>query len=543
MYMNRNSILSFLLLLTLPAAAQIDTTKSQSVEIISSYKPVLRNATKIPLSGSQLQSDTNRTVSAYQIPVQQLFYSYEPAKLNALSIDTDAEKNIGTRHYLKAGFGSMTTPYVKGAVVLGDEQTALLNIYLDHISSRGALKHQDLSKTSLKGVGTYIMDDFELTATAGVDFNHYKLYGYDHSLYAPDKDSVKQHFRNIYLSAGLQNIKPGPWGIDYNPTLKLSMFNLSGQLNEFNVVLKVPTEKKLREDLLLKLSADIDFTRHVPTDNAPGTAFSNTIIRLSPAAKYFGAGAYIHAGISPVFYNSNVSFLPDVYFEVTLQERLTLQGGWIGRVQKNTVSALYEVNPFIRGPFTNINTKETEFYGGARVTVGSHLNISGKVSWVSSKNAVLFLNDTTAITNHFITGVETKLNNLRIHGNLSYVLQDKFTINGAVTLNAFNSKEVFSKAWNMLPLEINGSVRFQLMKRLALKGDVYVFGGAKTFDKNKGAFTMSGGTDLSVGATYTITDRFSAWLDVNNLLNDKYSRWNNYSVYGLNLLGGIIIHF
>jgi hypothetical protein len=49
--------------------------------------------------------------------------------------------------------------------------------------------------------------------------------------------------------------------------------------------------------------------------------------------------------------------------------------------------------------------------------------------------------------------------------------------------------------------------------------------------------------DLSVGAEYKIKTNLRAWLDINNVLNDTYERWHAYPVFGINLLGGMIINF
>ena len=54
---------------------------------------------------------------------------------------------------------------------------------------------------------------------------------------------------------------------------------------------------------------------------------------------------------------------------------------------------------------------------------------------------------------------------------------------------------------------------------------------------------LKGGTDISAGAEFKINKQFSAWLDFDNILNSKYERWNNYPVYGLQVIGGILIHF
>ncbi|MBS1733452.1 MAG: hypothetical protein JST02_09165, partial [Bacteroidetes bacterium] len=79
--MNRMYRNTFLMVITamasLHVAAQRDTTK-QTINITSSYQPVLRNAVKINFSGSQLIADTSTTVRPYIIPAQNLFYSYQP---------------------------------------------------------------------------------------------------------------------------------------------------------------------------------------------------------------------------------------------------------------------------------------------------------------------------------------------------------------------------------------------------------------------------------------------------------------------------------
>ena len=57
------------------------------------------------------------------------------------------------------------------------------------------------------------------------------------------------------------------------------------------------------------------------------------------------------------------------------------------------------------------------------------------------------------------------------------------------------------------------------------------------------AASFKGGKDLSAGVEFKVNKMFSAWLDVNNILNDKYERWHNYQVYGLNVLGGVRVNF
>ena len=113
-------LMAALLLLNTAVFAQRDTTKKPAIDITSSYKPVLRNAVKINFSGSQLNADTSRPKLLYNIPSQNLFYAYRPISLKPLALTQDTNLYLGGRRYLKAGFGSFTTPYVAAGLSFGD---------------------------------------------------------------------------------------------------------------------------------------------------------------------------------------------------------------------------------------------------------------------------------------------------------------------------------------------------------------------------------------------------------------------------------------
>src|SRR2546425_7060418 len=81
--------------------AQRDTTKKQTIDITSSYKPVLRNAVKINFSASNLNADTSKPAIQYSIPAQNLFYTYRPVSLKPLALEHDSALELGSRNYLK----------------------------------------------------------------------------------------------------------------------------------------------------------------------------------------------------------------------------------------------------------------------------------------------------------------------------------------------------------------------------------------------------------------------------------------------------------
>jgi hypothetical protein len=130
--MNRIIVIFITLFFVSNAFAQ-DSTKKQSININSSYKPVLRNAVKINFAGSQLPADTSKPNLSYKIPAQNLFYAYKPISLKPLALEQDTNLYLGNRKYLKVGFGNFSTPYVRGGLSLGDGKTSLVNIMGDYI--------------------------------------------------------------------------------------------------------------------------------------------------------------------------------------------------------------------------------------------------------------------------------------------------------------------------------------------------------------------------------------------------------------------------
>ena len=55
--------------------------------------------------------------------------------------------------------------------------------------------------------------------------------------------------------------------------------------------------------------------------------------------------------------------------------------------------------------------------------------------------------------------------------------------------------------------------------------------------------TGKSGFDFSAGVEFKVTKALNLWLQMNNIFNNKYERWNQYQVYGFNILGGIVFSF
>jgi hypothetical protein len=523
------------------ANAQQDTSRRQTIEITSSYKPDLRNTVKINLYASPLTSDIAKPRLAYNIPPQNLFFTYQPVSLNPLALSADTSLQLGDRNQLKVGFGSFTTPYVAGAFSFGDGKKNLLNIYGNYISSRGNIKNQDFSEINVKGEGSIFTPKNEIYANAGFAQHEYYQYGYDHLLDSFNKADIRRSYQDLSAGIGFRNIAVNDLNFIYDPHLEVHEFSRENKASETSLIFNLPAEKKFSESVSLKVTAIGNFDKF-QVKNLPGH-ITNNLFQLAPEFVYYSDNFTFHGGATPSWNNNTVAILPNVYAEVQLQQKvLMVQAGWIGRYITNSFRTLSAENPYMQDPTFLNNTKEVQYYGGIKATVGKHYSFNAKAAFITYNDMPLFVND-PADSKSFIIKNERRVDNLQIHGDMNFINQDKFTLTAGLDLNTYTGLLDNAKAWGLFPLKLNGSLRWNAFKQVLIKGDILAFSGAKALLSDGSEKTLKGGTDLSAGAEFKINKKFSAWLDFDNLLNSKYERWNNYPVYGLQVIGGILIHF
>ncbi len=535
------SFLLFACLMLHVCFAQNDSSRRQTIEITSSYKPVLRNSVKINLYASPIASDSSRPRLAYNIPPQNLFFAYQPVNLKPLLLDADTVLQLGDRNQLKVGFGSFTTPYINGAFSFGDGKKDLLNVYGNYISSRGNIKNQDFSEINVKGDGSIFTAKNETYASAAFAQHEYYQYGYDHAKDSFAKSDIRRSYQDLSVTAGYRNIATNNLNFIYDPHIEFHAFSRENKATETTLLLYIPAEKKFSDAVSFKLNATGNFDKYESKTST--LTITNHLFELAPELVYYSDRFTFHGGLTPAWNNNDVNILPNIYAEAQLKKNvLIIQAGWVGSYIANSFRTLSNENPYMQDPSFLNNTKEVQYYGGFKATVGNHFSFNAKAAFIVYNNMPLFINDTLDGKSFYIKN-ERRIDDIQLHGDMNFINQDKFTFTAALDLNTYTGLLDNAKAWELFPLKLTGSLRWNAFKQVLIKADIAAFSGAKALLPNGSEKNMKGGTDLSAGAEFKINKMFSAWLDFDNLLNSKYQRWNNYPVYGLQVIGGVLVHF
>jgi len=138
-----------ILLMGIYSQAQVDSTRKRTVEVTSTFKPVLHETAKINMNATPPEADTSKPKLQYNLPDQNLLFDYQPGNLKPLALDIDTGGRWDNNSYIKAGFGSQKTPYLQTGISFGDGKKAGLNIYARHVASEGKKDFQKFSHTDV----------------------------------------------------------------------------------------------------------------------------------------------------------------------------------------------------------------------------------------------------------------------------------------------------------------------------------------------------------------------------------------------------------
>ena len=128
-------------------AQRVDTTK-KTVVVTSAFKPSVKPAAKINFSAATPVIDSSKLNLEYNVPAQNLFFTYQPVSLKPLAIAVDSSINWRNDNYIKAGIGNFRTPFLQAGLSFGDGTNSVLNLHTKHISSKGKLPFQQYSHSN-----------------------------------------------------------------------------------------------------------------------------------------------------------------------------------------------------------------------------------------------------------------------------------------------------------------------------------------------------------------------------------------------------------
>lgn len=539
-----------LLLISSPALFAQDPggIDDSNVTIISNFEARLIDANRVEVAPINPPSDTSRQPQQYRVIERPLSIEY-PAPIIRPRAYPRQKAETGKNGYASIGAGFPGALYGDLSYDLSGVENANLGLFVQHFSfnNSGKVENQQSSDTRFGAEGTYLFDQgFGINAAADFETQSRYYYGYNFPEGATDSteipsftnDQARQRFNIFSLRGDIFNGTQTAANIDYQAGVALYLMDGDPAVRENGLDLNIRATKWIADDTPLDIHLRTDFTSYRDTSNQSLNNFY-----LSPSYTTPIAGKYrLKLGLQLASSDDNFFIFPDVSINAPLVEGLLSAFiGAEGSLQKNTLRSLSDYNPWVKPRLRIRNAAYTRVYGGVDGTF-SGIAYRAEASFKSVDNLALFLLDRTDELPRFDV-VYDDANIITLQASATAEVLENLSVNGTVA-QRFYSLKTAEKAWHLPSFSLNAGATYTLLEdKLSLGAQLYLENGLPFRDSEEMAQNLNPLADLNLSGEYALSEYFSAWLRINNVLDNERERFAQYPTIGTNLLIGISAKF
>ncbi|MBC7554049.1 MAG: hypothetical protein H7257_08720 [Taibaiella sp.] len=522
-------------------AAGDTVLKGSTIEVIQSYKPVVKKAPKPDWLPQLPPADTARPAMTFDVPQQTLYYSYTSSPLRPLALGKDSLV-VPFPNYIKAGAGNLSTLYLDAGIGGLRGADYQLPIHLHHLSQKGSIKGQQTSLSGLEAEGFYKKGKNDLHSAFSVERNQYYYYGYNHAQHDYANDSIKQTFTGVHLEADAARVlNLGGRNIVFHPEIEGNIYAARYNTTETGLGIKAPFSYRVDSALELMVALNASFTRL----KTPYMTDGNNLVGLYPGlalhtGKVTGHGILGFAAGK----DGNVFVLPDIQAHYNIAgTALRLSGGWQASVRRNTYEQLTMENPYIVNAYTVKQTRRDEIFANLAGAAGAHITYTARVSWWNFNALPVYLNHAgAAADSKQFDLLYNDVSAFSLRGGARYTETDKWS--AGATAEFYNYYQgTLAHVWHEPTFRLRADLSVTPLKDLTIMAYGSVTAGMYAVNAAGQAVTLQPNTDIGINGEYRLISRLTAFLQVDNLLNSKYERWLGYQAYGINIYGGLRLKF
>ncbi len=504
---------------TAQAPAKDTVIRTNTIEVIQSYRPEVKQAPKPEFMPGLPPVDTSRPRLSYTVPSQTVYFNYHSLPIKPLALGKDST-DLPFANYIKLGGGNLSTVYLDLGIgsLKGENYSSAIHVH--HVSQSGSIENQ---KTALSGV------EAEGQLNTG-----------------KNADSVKQVFTGVHIMAGMSAAENPGRKFYYSPQINFGLYGDKYNSTETSLVFNMPLGQAV--DSNLSYQADV----HVSYANlgTKGVSTNTFQAQLRPGVRYVRGIFEGFAGLYPTFSSDIAYLLPDVRVGVHIpNSQFIIAGGWQESLVQNTYELLTSRNPWLLASnplgLKESQTHKKEVYGDIQSNIGNHFSFSGRFSWLEWDNMPVFLNVPGSQMYFYDLGSAQAGNTkaISVQANIRYHIANTFSLGLAANLTDYYQTP-FTQVWHEPNAQFKADLVFRPLPELTCTAYSLLLDGIHTVDSTTGKdLKMKGILDVGFGAEYTFIPRLSAFINVNNLLNNRNERWYGYPSYGFNLYGGLRLKF
>ncbi len=563
-------------------AVKMDTVKTEIVEVVTKYNPKIADASKIKKNPTiKLLEKSSKKKLTYTILSAPVASTFTPKSGVVKSIDVGVKERI-YNNYIAAGFGNYTSPYLEGSINSSTRFENEFGLYTKYVASFNNIENSILDSNFSNFLTTFFYKKeeryFDWKVSIDAERKEYNWYGLPNINFTQNTLNLinEDQTYNYFNAIGEIDLLDA-----YIDKSSLSFYYLSDAFSSQEFLINFDTDVDIPIDFIfnklnnLRINAGLELLKgQFTNDYANQNELNYSIFTVKLNTEYkaiisgfsLKLGARIFGSFDTEHRVNNFLIYPDIHIQKAIfKEYLNIYGGISGDLKTNTYKDFTEENPYISPTIfmTQTSEKYNVFLGfNGLINNNISFNISASIKEEDDKPLFLRNNSKSDGINNTSNGISFKgyeygnsfnvtyddIKTTSIFVELAYDFTKRITF---LTNFQFDNFELTnqSKAWNLPTLKTSFTVKYKSSKWFGTTNIFYINERkdllySTSFPSSTNGFqTLKPFVDVNVHGGYHFNDQFSAFLKVNNVLNNTYQRFANFNVQGFQALGGITYKF
>ncbi|MDZ4758582.1 MAG: TonB-dependent receptor [Bacteroidota bacterium] len=547
--MQKHIIYIFLLICSIQiVSAQADTLEKGNITLVRPYRPKIQESIKKAITPLPETAMVSMPPFTYTFNSIEPNYQINTPGYKAVNLPQEKLSSLNG-NFTKLGFGNYNSPFLEVSLNNLRSRNWMLAANARHYSLNGKNQSRKYSNNQLHFVANYTGDKSISGAVLLYNRDAYRYYAHEsNKTDTLPKGALYNPYQNIQLNTFTSSKAFDSTQLYYRLDLKLDNMIRSKEVNEQCMFVNVNLKKIVRGNLL-KTDFLIDIDQYINQNKK----YNRNFIKLQPEYHFTAENFKAIFGLNAIMLNQNrdtananlFQFYPKLTLEYTIAKKYKVYTGMWGDWEKYTLKNIYEVNPFISPNIKLDNNKNFNLHIGAKGHINNNLDLSIEARYTNMDNLVMYTVDSTYL--HAMDLIIVSAGVRRLILNAHYHVGNKIDIYSSLIISNYKLSDTIITRASQLPTFVwKNNFSYKLGDKVYMNlqlnytGARYLVKYDKT-SKEYNNILMKPYADISLNADYRYSKYVSMFLNINNVISNKYVKWYGYPVVGINAQIGITI--
>lgn len=466
--------------------------------------------------------------------------------------DKESEVKQG---YLRLGAGNYGSTALDAWYNSGRSKDFSYGVSLQHLASaNGPVENSGFSNNSVGLQAAYFTPSFTLNGNLSYRRDRYNFYGYDQERFKKrTSDTTKQIFNSVWFRMDLISRQKEKENLSWNAGLGLGNISDYFRASESEVLLDFNGRYRLGDSASIRLFSDFSLLKR-----SDSSSQNRALWRIQPAYHFGFKGFRVDAGLQfslssePVLQKNGIfkesgafHVHPRLNVELALaDEKLLAFAGVAGGMNRRSFRRHAEQNPYLMSNvYLRHENQLLDLFFGLKGQMKGLLQYHSRVSFEKLDQQAFYLNADSVSREKFRI-VYDSASTRRFSWETEAVYDPGKGSRAGIRFVYYSYRlGSLKEAWHLPASVFTAFGSLSVSDNLSLSGEFLVLAGLKARNPlNFNTEKLPAMADLNLKGEYHFKNRYSAFMSVNNLLNNKNPRYLYYPSQGLRImLGGSVI--